>query len=51
MSDCVVQTTIGVEESRFMTVILAGVQSVMIIGIFLMVMSFVVFWDSLAPNK
>ena len=37
-----VQTTKAQEESRFMTPSLAGVRSVMILGIFMMVMSFAV---------
>ena len=34
-----------------MTLSLAGEQSVMILGIFGMVMSFAVLWDSLVPKK
>ena len=39
------------EELRFMTLSLAGEQSVMILGIFGMVKSFAVLWDSLVPKK
>ena len=47
-----VQTAVGVEESRFMSMSLAGVQSVMILGIFMMVMSFAMSWvSSMVPKK
>ena len=46
-----VQRIIRVEESRFTTLSLAGEQSVMILGIVGMVMSFAVLWDSLVQKK